>query len=150
MNSNNERTLAVASLQVDEFKFIVDNKSNTIFVTWIEITNALLASRHLTHYLDDTTKVPSFKQCTSDAQGPPPPTPGHVSSGPIFCLHTRQISERQSKSQRYDTLLDWKQTLRLSRHLTHHPPTWTTLSRYQTSNNARRMPRVHHHQPLNM
>ena len=106
MNSNNEQTLAVASLQVDEFKFIVDNKSNTIFVTWIEITNALLASRHLTHYLDDTTKVPSFKQCTSDAQGPPPPTPGHVSSGPIFCLHTRQISERQSKSQRYDTLLD--------------------------------------------
>ena len=46
-------------------------------------------------HLDNTVKVPNFKQCTSDAQGPPPPTPGYVSSGPIFCLHTRQISERQ-------------------------------------------------------
>ena len=47
-------------------------------------------------HLDNTVKVPNFKQCTSDAQGPPPPTPEHVSSGPIFCLHIRQISERKT------------------------------------------------------
>ena len=153
-------------------------------------TPSIQALDPLPTHLDDTAKVPNFKHCTSNAQGPPPPPwtrkfrsyllpsystdiwktiksqrwhnsrvktntsiihaldpppthppryqtsniahrmprahhhpPGHVSSGPIFCLHTRQISELKVRD---DTLLDWKQTLQSSRHLTHHPPTWTT------------------------
>jgi len=77
-------------------------------------------------HLDDTVKVPSFKHRTSDAQGPPPPTPGHVSSGPIFCLHTRPRYLKHDRKIRYITHSRLKTNASIVQALDPHPPTWTT------------------------
>jgi len=75
----------------------------------------------LSTHLDDTAKVPNFKHCTSDAQDPPPPTPGHVSPGPIFCLHTRPTGIWKTIKRLDIWLIHRKQTLWSSRHLTPPP-----------------------------
>ena len=85
-------------------------------------TSRLKTNTSIAQVLDQpTTHLPGRPRFIP-RPGPATTPPGHVSSGPIFCLHTRQISEKQSKV-RDDTILEWKQTLQSSTHLTHHPPT---------------------------
>jgi len=62
----------------------------------------------LSTHLDDTAKVPNFKHCTSDAQDPPPPTPGHVSPGPSY-LADRYLKDNQKT--RYMTYASKTNTL---------------------------------------